>query len=113
MGADEIEELLDRRQSNFNSVEVEDSLSSSVNADKFYEYVASIEDINISGNSCHVNFYEPETGVSGLGTGYGYTVAVSRGQTYERYKRSNMPRKALITLHQVAIVIWAMATGEI
>jgi len=112
MNADEIWDALERRREQFNSVEVEDALSSTVDTERFYKYVASIEDIDVRDEEVHVRFYEPEAGATDLDSGYGYTVAVGRHQVTEPYQRSQMPRQELITLQQVAITIWAMATGE-
>lgn len=112
MDSDEITEVLERRCEQFNEVDARAALGETVDTERFYKYVASIENIEVEQGTVHVRFYEPEPGVSDLDGGYGYTVAVSRDALVEPYHRAGMPRNELITLQQVAITIWAMATGE-
>ena len=111
MNAEEIKAVLDERRQSFEACGPEEALSEPVDAERFYRFASSISDITVSSSEVHVDFFEPVPGATDLDPGYKYTVSVGKGRVSEENGRCEMPRKDLITLQQISIVIWAMAMG--
>lgn len=116
MEPSEIRSFLERRQEQYESCDVKDALNAPVESDMFYQFVASISNLSVGhrGDSVEVSFKEPVPGATDLESGYTYTIEVGReGSNLEGHRRCEMPKAELLTLQQVAITIWALATGEI
>lgn len=116
MKASEITEILEQRRKGYDACNVEDALASPVNTERFYRFVSSIADISVDarGDAVEVSYDEPVPGATNLDGGYTYTVEVGREGSYiEGHTRCEMPKAELLTLQQVTIVIWSLATGEV
>jgi hypothetical protein len=111
MNLKEIESVLDEKRREFDSCTIEEALAEPVNADRFYRFVSTIKYITGGDDEVHVKFEEPVPGATNLEPSYEYTVSVGHEYVTDGNKRCEMPRKELITLQQIAIVIWAMRQG--
>lgn len=114
MEPSEISAFLERRRAQYEECDAADALAAPVDTERFYRFVASIGELTVGeyGDTVEVTFEEPVPGATNLDSDYRYTVAVGRNEV-EGHTRCEMPKKELLTLQQVAITIWALATGEI
>lgn len=117
MDTDELLEKLDEQHQKYSGLAADEALSSQVDFDQFIEFVGSVENVDVGPGGVHVTFKEPvpSTFVDDLEDGYNYNIAVSRGplEVGSAFSRCGMPDDSLLTLQQVSIVVWAIATGEI
>jgi hypothetical protein len=113
----EIVDTLERRKEEYEEFDSLQALKEPVDASKFYRFVDSITGLNISDEAVEVTFRKPAPSASKqLSDDYSYTVAVARSSSElssASYARAGMPKDDLITLHQVAIVVWSLATGMV
>lgn len=110
----EILSVLNERRESFNGVTAKESLAEPVNPDRFYQLSESIIDFRVDDRTVEVKFKSPVTNGTDFTDNYHYTVAVSDDEDVEnQYNRDGIPRSDMIVLHQIAIVLWAIATGEV
>lgn len=100
----------------FQEISVDDVLSSSVDEKRFFEYAGSIRNIDTLHDGLRVSFHEPvPPSRVELDDGYRYEVVLKNTSSsgIRSKRRRGMPKDDLITLHQIAIVLWSIGTGNI
>lgn len=114
MNVKEIRESLESRRDNYNTVGETEALTTPIDKNMFYSLIGKIAKIEPKENSVRVTFSTPSQ-LSHFNGTYRYTVEVS--DTEENFHgeltRDGMPRLELLTMQQIAIVIWSMYTGRI
>lgn len=118
MDTSEILATLDEQYEKRSTLDEGEALESPVDYDQFVKFIGSVETVEVVADEyVRVQFREPvpATLLDGLTDGYRYNMAVARDSVDlgSAYVRFGMPKSSLLTLQQVAIVVWAMATGEI
>lgn len=113
LNKNEVRDILDERRREWNELDEYEALKSPVDAEHFHRLVGSIHSINNRPGKLKVRFKNPvPSSLTELGDPYKYTIEVSSNNVATR-SRADMPRKDLVTMQQISIIIWAIHTGRI